>query len=490
MILLRLVIFLLGLSNLTLMAQNNVVGIGDLNAIEDDMDFDFAGDFDGAVFEDQSNNNFFRNNQFEEPANSMFPNEFQDPRNFSAEDPSFMPMEEMKLPGNQAGFRTMDNDVAPIVQKIESPNLFAGAPPIPGTLRIMAAGEAPEEYRVNMGDTLFDICDQLIDEPGYWPKLWALNPYIRNPHFIYPGMILRFYPGDEERPPFLQVVLEDDMIPIDRGQLTEDELLRQDVSGLLTRAELPSYTPVIGADEIGSFPEMDEAFISYGTFFQPKDIKVTLPAFFFDKKLSALGEVLGGTSGSILMDRDQDIVVRSEGSLALQTGYSVVRYSGEVDHPNTGALIGYRYEFIGQIQVQQQIEGKLMAAKVLLNRMGIQPGDIVIPYQAVRRTILLHVQAKNGNGQLVIGFEQPFLHLGGRGSFVFLEAKNQAINAGDTLNIFQNVQRTASSFTAATLPEFRQRIGSAYIIETFGPAVVGYILENRREVRIGDDTGS
>ena len=90
------------------------------------------------------------------------------------------------------------------------PNEFAGAPPIPGTMRAMAEGEAPEEYQVEPGDNLYDICDQLLDEAGYWPKLWALNPDIKNPHFIFPNMRLRFYAGDDETPPYLQVVSEDE----------------------------------------------------------------------------------------------------------------------------------------------------------------------------------------------------------------------------------------------------------------------------------------
>ncbi|MFW7382080.1 MAG: LysM peptidoglycan-binding domain-containing protein [Oligoflexus sp.] len=486
----RKTIFILLLSSQILKAQDNMVDVGDLNAIEDDMDFDFASDFENDGFA-EPDNNFLPADQFDQPADVMFEDPMQGNEDILFENEnSTIPMNQMMTGDSDAGFRTMENDVAPLVQKIESPNLFAGAPPIPGTLRTMASGEAPEEYRVRMGDTLFDICDQLIDEPGYWPKLWALNPYIRNPHFIYPGMTLRFYPGDKDNPPFLQVVMEDDLIPIDRGQLTEDELLQQDISGLLTRSELPDRTPVIGADEITSFPEVDEAFLTYGSLFEPKDIKVLIPAFFFTEEVESLGEVLGGTSGSILIDRDQDIVIRSEGSLSLNTGYTIVRYSGEVEHPKTGDFIGYRYEFIAQINVQKQIEDELMAARVLLNRLGVQPGDIVIPYQTVQRKIPLQAEGKNGNGQVVIGFEQPFSYLAGRGSFVYLETKTQAIQVGDTLNIFQNVQRTATIFTASKLPEFRQRIAKAYIIENYGPAVVGYILEDQREVRIGDDTGS
>jgi hypothetical protein len=44
-----------------------------------------------------------------------------------------------------------------VLEQIAEPNLFAGAPPIPGTMKILAQSEAPEDYRVQPGDTLFDI---------------------------------------------------------------------------------------------------------------------------------------------------------------------------------------------------------------------------------------------------------------------------------------------------------------------------------------------
>jgi hypothetical protein len=387
-------------------------------------------------------------------------------------------------------FRTPANDPLPEVQKIEEPNLFAGAPPVPGTLRNMADGEAPEEYRVRMGDTLFDICDQLLDEPGYWPKLWALNPYIKNPHFIYPGMRLRFYPGDEESPPYLRVVTEDDMVPVDKGQLEEKELVREDLTGLLTKAELPNRTKVLGAEEVRSFPEMDEAYIMEGSIFSPDSIKVTLPAFVFEDEIDELGVVVGGTAGSILMDRGQDIIVEQEETLQQGTSYSVVRPSKKLYHPKNGNFVGYRYEFIGQIEVKRSLQDDLFAARVLLNRLGIRPGDKLISYRSVRRDVPLGVNGQAGQGNVVVGFDQPFLEVGGRGSFVLFETKSQPLSVGQSVAIFQNVKKSATTFIADQLPAYRKRVATAHIIEKFGPAAVGYIVNDRFEVRIGDDTGS
>lgn len=50
---------------------------------------------------------------------------------------------------------------------------------------------APDEYTVRRGDTLWDISRQFLRSPWRWPALWGMNlAEIRNPHLIYPGQRL------------------------------------------------------------------------------------------------------------------------------------------------------------------------------------------------------------------------------------------------------------------------------------------------------------
>ena len=44
-----------------------------------------------------------------------------------------------------------------------------------------------QTYVIKKGDTLWGISRRFLKDPGYWPDLWSNNPFIGNPHFIYPG---------------------------------------------------------------------------------------------------------------------------------------------------------------------------------------------------------------------------------------------------------------------------------------------------------------
>lgn len=52
-------------------------------------------------------------------------------------------------------------------------------------LRLRA--DAPQQYVVKKGDTLWAISEVFLDDPWRWPELWQVNEDIANPHLIYPG---------------------------------------------------------------------------------------------------------------------------------------------------------------------------------------------------------------------------------------------------------------------------------------------------------------
>ncbi|MFQ5719351.1 MAG: LysM peptidoglycan-binding domain-containing protein [Acidobacteriota bacterium] len=66
--------------------------------------------------------------------------------------------------------------------------------------------DGAEVYVIRKGDTLWDLAARDLSDPYLWPRIWDLNRYVLDSHWIYPGDPL-LLPGpvtvvaDEEMPP-------------------------------------------------------------------------------------------------------------------------------------------------------------------------------------------------------------------------------------------------------------------------------------------------
>ncbi len=120
-------------------------------------------------------------------------------------------------------------------------------------LRKLAArsirGDAPQEYTVVKGDTLWDISGRFLSRPWLWPEIWQVNQHIQNPHLIYPGdrIALVYVEGS----PRLQLIRASSPASTPVGSISSEVIEQFLVKPLVVSQDDITGAPYVAATEEG-----------------------------------------------------------------------------------------------------------------------------------------------------------------------------------------------------------------------------------------------
>ncbi len=201
--------------------------------------------------------------------------------------------------------------------------------------------DAPDEYTVVRGDTLWGIAARFLNDPWKWPEVWRLNrEQIANPHLIYPGDRIRLVRGDKP-----QLVLERG-IPTVRlsPQVRSQPLARQEPG-------------------IPSIPhEAVAAFLNRGGV-------VAADA------LARAPRILGSSDERVIFGA-HDTVYADGGEAGIRE-WQIVRLGAALKDPLTGETLGHELIHVGEARTLKPGNPQLL--RILHTRQEVLERDRLLP---------------------------------------------------------------------------------------------------------------
>ena len=345
-------------------------------------------------------------------------------------------------------------------------------------LRTLSAGEVPEKYAVQPGDTLWDISDQLLDDPYWWPKLWSLNPSIQNPDVIEPGMTLVFYPSDGESAPMLGLNDPGEFVlPIgfEASSLQSTNPLAlswRDKNGqLLDASEIPRDSKLI---EIGNFSPVSQ-FLA------------RIPGFMSRRSVENLGTIANLRSAPLMAATSQITYANFKSPPALGSRFLAVRHFDRNTDPDANFITEDMYIYSGIVGVSHLNGNGVASLLVEESLQGVSPGDILVPFRQTLTRVDAATSGRTSTAQTtVIGVLDAPVTMTGWSQILFLR-NDPSLAIGDDLVIFMPPAGIAE-WDSEGLDHIP--VGRVRIVDLNSDSAVAVVLSSNREISVGARTWS
>ncbi len=312
-------------------------------------------------------------------------------------------------------------------------------------------GPTPELHVVRRGDTLWDICWYYFNDPWQWPKVWSYNAQITNPHWIYPGDLVRLLPKG-----FLAVVPTAD----------------------------PGLDPDVDPGSSGRPPDVV-------TPQRRLDVAVRQVAFIDKKHLDSSMYVVGAVEDKELLSTGDDIYVSYPEKQVPKVGdrYSIYAEDTRVEHG--GKVHGSYVRILGELQITSVKQDKRAQARITDSSEEIERGSRVGPLLKQFKSVPPARNEVDLQGTIVAMLTAQ--QLIGQGEVVFIDVgKGSGLKVGNRLFVV----RRGDAFDPKRDPGYQvgqddrafpaRALGEVVIIEVGDSISVGLVDRVTEEMGVGD----
>ncbi len=329
--------------------------------------------------------------------------------------------------------------------------------------QIPLSADAPDQYVVKPGDTLWDISKVYLRDPWYWPEIWYLNPQVANPHLIYPGDVLKLIYVDGQ--PRLTVA--------ERAQGGDGT---KRLSPQVRREPLSRAITSIPYDVIAGFAGR--------------------PVLLDKEQVAEAPYVVALRDGRMIGAAGNEIYARGIGDAEPEARFNVIHVDQKLRDPDTNDVLGYTGMFVGSGAVATAGDP---AKLVLTNstREALQ-GDKLFPETAeVNADFVPHAPATDVDATIIAVQDMTVM---GQYQLVALNRGSDAgLEPGHVLRVDQRGAVVRDKYkkgglaaqsgvlgggSKVQLPD--EAIGQLMVFNTTPKMSYALVMEATREIRQGD----
>ncbi len=304
-------------------------------------------------------------------------------------------------------------------------------------------------YTIKKGDTLWDLSKKFIDDPYYWPNIWAKNPEITNPHLIFPGQKVHILDGR------LEIIPAYPEAGKQTGQTIGTDLLVQPTINSASE-ELITIKSSGSGD---GFILTDE---------------------------ESLGILVDSVDNRILLTEHDIVFLKMKDISGVTVGdtYGLFGRGKLIKHPQTNQPIGTMMNNLGFLQITE-INGETVVAKIGKVFREIVRGAELFEYIPQRKEITLQRGTTDQGGYIIAARDEKgtlssgdiiFVDLGSddglvSGNLFYLSRPRQVSN--EIIKQAGEVQLPDAVLGAAITIETKAKTASAIIIKSVDAAFIG-----------------
>ena len=321
---------------------------------------------------------------------------------------------------------------APVVERVSQP--------------VPLADNHPNEYVVQVGDTLWDIAATFLKDPWFWPEIWHINTQIANPHLIYPGDVLA-------------------LVYIDgQPRITN---VRASTYRLSPQARI---SPISQA--VTSIPyEAVSAFLSSGAVLEKRETD-QLPYL-----LETRGDHLIAAAGNV-------VYARGLNDAQLGSRYNVVEIGEPLVDPDDNKLIGYQGKFIGEGTLRRT--GDPATVALTDTSQEAVPGDKLIP-ESVDVPLNFYPRAPSSSiDGRIISVVGGVTQIGQYHVVVLNRGTRDGLAVGDVLSVFRTGETIKDRFGGGKVRLPDEEAGTLMVFKVYDRIGYGLVMEATQAIHIHD----